>query len=265
MSDWLHNLPVVWMVLVIFGFTYAVTLAIHAIVALLARGERATSFKTISPGMLPPLGILFGLFVAFTASQVWNDIDRASMAVNREASALRAVTVLAASFPGESEGRIRDLVHRYIEEAATQEWPMMAKRSGTLRSVPSLLVEALRLTLALQPSRQGQQLAQSEMVTALDNAFDARRQRIIISQSQVNFLKWSCLLLQAICALFAIAMVHSGNRLASIIALGIFATGVAASALLIASHDRPFTGQISVGPSALLQVMPEADDQPSTR
>jgi hypothetical protein len=27
--------------------------------------------------MLSPLGILFGLFVAFTAAQVWNDTDRA--------------------------------------------------------------------------------------------------------------------------------------------------------------------------------------------
>jgi hypothetical protein len=28
--------------------------------------------------------------------------------------------------------------------------------------------------------------------------------------------------------------------------------------LLIASHDRPFMGEISVGPDPLLQVMPEA-------
>jgi hypothetical protein len=33
---------------------------------------------------------------------------------------------------------------------------------------------------------------------------------------------------------------------------------VAASVLLIASHDRPFMGEISVGPDPLLQVMPEA-------
>ena len=46
--------------------------------------------------MLPPLGIIFGLFVAFTASQVWNDNERANTAVDREASALRAVVVLAA-------------------------------------------------------------------------------------------------------------------------------------------------------------------------
>ena len=55
----------------------------------------------------------------------------------------------------------------------------------------------------------------------------------------------------------AIAMVHSDNRLASGIAMGIFATGVAASMLLILAHDRPFTGEISIKPDPLLQVMPE--------
>jgi multisubunit Na+/H+ antiporter MnhB subunit len=38
--------------------------------------------------------------------------------------------------------------------------------------------------------------------------------------------------MQAVCALIAIAMVHSDSRLASIIAMGIFTTGVAASMLL---------------------------------
>src|SRR6202043_1024965 len=98
MSDWFHELPVPWMALLFFGFTYLLALAIHAGVAALARSGRAKSFKAISPGMLPSLGIIFGLFVAFTAAQVWSDNDRASAAVSREASALRSAMVLAGSF-----------------------------------------------------------------------------------------------------------------------------------------------------------------------
>jgi cytochrome c oxidase subunit IV len=86
---------------------------------------------------------------------------------------------------------------------------------------------------------------------------DARRQRIMLSDSRVNLLKWACLFIQAVSALVAIAMVQSDNRLASIIAMGIFATGVAASTLLILAHDRPFIGEFSIKPDPLLQVMPE--------
>src|SRR6266508_1289244 len=110
MSDWLHNLPVAWMALVVFGFTYLIAAAIHVTVIVLAHGERARSFKAVSPGLLPPLGIIFGLFVAFTAAQVWNDNERAQTAVNREASALRTVVVLSSTFSSDAEAQLRTLI-----------------------------------------------------------------------------------------------------------------------------------------------------------
>ena len=176
MSDWLHNLPVVWMALTVFGATYVTAGLTYAAVTILSVGERARAYKAVSPGMLPPLGILFALFVAFTAAQVWNDTDRANAAVLREASALSAVVMLAASFPGEPEAQIRRLIRRHIEEAATQEWPMMARRTATLTITPPPLAEALRLTLGLETSSRGQENAQREIVTALGNTLDARQQ-----------------------------------------------------------------------------------------
>lgn len=44
-----------------------------------ATGERARTFKGVSPGLLSPLGIMFGLLVAFIAAQVWGDVDRGTI------------------------------------------------------------------------------------------------------------------------------------------------------------------------------------------
>jgi hypothetical protein len=264
MNEWLHNLPILWMALVIFGFTYLVAAAIYFVVSLLAVGERAHSFKAVSSGMLSPIGVIFGLFVAFTAAQVWSDTDWANTAVNREASALRSIVILASSFPGEPEARIRALVRSYIEEAATREWPMMAQRTATLRLALPALVEVLQLNLSMTPATAGQQVAQREMAAAVENALDARRQRIIVSRSEVDPTKWACLFVQAVCVLLVIALVHSDDRLASALTMGVFASGVATCVLLIAAHDRPFTGHISVSASPLLQVMPEAARSSST-
>ena len=55
MNDWLHNLPIVWMALLVFGLTALVTAAIYVVVMVLSVGERARSFKAVSPGLLPPL------------------------------------------------------------------------------------------------------------------------------------------------------------------------------------------------------------------
>ena len=91
MGDWLLNLPIPWMALVIFVAIYLLAAAIYLTVIRLAVGDRARAFKAFSPGMLPPLGIIFGLLVGFVAVQVWNDFDRGKIAVASEASALRAI------------------------------------------------------------------------------------------------------------------------------------------------------------------------------
>src|SRR5690349_2472354 len=139
MSDWLHNLPIPLMAIVIFGFTYLLAGGLLATVRAFANDERAKSFKSISPGMLPVLGIIFGLFVAFTAAQVWNDNDRASFAVSRESSALRDAVLLAAGLPDEQQARLRSLVRDYVQHAAAVEWPQMARGAASLRTAPPAL------------------------------------------------------------------------------------------------------------------------------
>jgi hypothetical protein len=248
-DEWLHNLPVWWMALVVFAITYLAAGGIFATIMALAKGERLRAFKSVSPALLGPMGTVFGLLVVFSVVQIWSDMDRASVAVNREASAIRMVALLAPSFPGEPETQILDLLRHHIDEAVFAEWATMAKQSASLRVAPPALAEALRLAVSLAPNGERQIAAQREM--------DARRQRIILSRSSVNWVKWICLFAQAGCTLTAIAIVHSDNRAGAAIAMGIFATGVAVSVLLIASHDRPFSREISVKPDVLLQVRPE--------
>src|ERR1700722_8073926 len=93
LNNWLHNLPVVWMALVIFGVTYLVAAGSFGVVAVRSVGERGRAFKAGSAAVVPPLCIIFGLFVACTAAQVWGAIEQANAAVTREASALRSVVV----------------------------------------------------------------------------------------------------------------------------------------------------------------------------
>ena len=257
MSNWLHNLPVPWLSLVVFGTTFLIAGLIYLIVMALATDERARWFKGFSPGMLPPLGILFALLAAFVASQVWNDFEQANVAVQREASALRAVVLLTSAFPPETRAHLQALVGRHIENTVAQEWPDMAARQASLKMTPASLAEALQTTLTLVPRGDGQVVAQRELVAALHSALDARRQRIILSGSGVNWVKWTGLLLEAAAALAGIAFVHCDNRKTAALAMALFSTTVAVVVVLILSHDRPFTGPISVRPDPLLQVMPE--------
>jgi cell division protein FtsN len=208
----------------------------HLIVMGLAVGDRARAFKGLSPGMLPPLGIIFGLLVGFIAAQVWSDFEKAKVAVANEASALRTVNLLAANLPAEPRGQIRPLVTQHIDNAVNQEWPAMATQRETLSELPTALIEATQTALAVSPADEGQRTAQREVVDALEQAMEVRRQRIVISQSTLT-------------------TVNSDNQLTCRIALALFATGIALSVLLIAASSHTFTSEISVGPELLKQVI----------
>jgi Protein of unknown function (DUF4239) len=257
MSDWIHSLPLGLMTVLVFAATYGVTALLHSIVLFLARGDRLREFKGVSAALLSPLGVMFGLLVAFLAAQVWGDLDRANAAVNREASALRAVVLLSPSFPGAPGERLRRLVREMIHYNVEVEWPAMAQKEASLRMVPAPHAQALQTAMTLTPNGVGQVEAQRQIVIALENALDARRQRILASRAEVNWVKWMCLLAQAICTLTAIAMVHSDSRGSARFALGLFSTSIAVSILLLLAHDRPFTGQLGIKPAVLLQVEPE--------
>jgi hypothetical protein len=255
MGDWFVNLPLAGMALVVFVASYLLGGGVYLVVTRLAVNDRARAFKAVSPGMLPPLGILFALLVGFIAVEVWGNFDKAKVAVSTEASALRAVVLLAEAFPDEQKTRMYALINRHIDDSVNKEWPAMAQQRVTLSTLPTALIEELHDALVLTPADDSQRAARPEIIKALHTALDARRQRIVISEADVGAVKWAAILLQGLLTLVAIAMVHSDNRLACGITLTLFATGIALSVLLIAAYSRPFTGELSVRPELLKQVI----------
>ena len=156
MGAWLFNLPILWLAAVIFAATYLVAAGVYLVVVGLAVNGVARVFKAFSPQMLTPLGVILGLLVGFVALQTWNDFDKAKVAVDTEASALRVVVVLDESLPEEQRIHLRTLINRHIinrhiDEPVNQEWPEMAQQ---------------RMTLAFPPNRPGRSPAGHALVEA---------------------------------------------------------------------------------------------------
>jgi hypothetical protein len=257
MMDWLYPLPVFWMTAIVVVGIGVVCVLIYVVVFALAGRGWTPAFKGMSPVLLTPLAVVFGLIVGFLCAEVWQDGERANAAVIREAGALRGVTLFAQGFPGPTEARIRDLVRRHIRDAVDKEWPAMARQTSALPPMSEADIEVIDFILSLKPQGEAQVTAQREMVTSLRNAFDARRERLVISRAKINWVKWTVVLVLGTLILVTIALVHSDNRATASIAMGLFATAMAACVVLIASHNEPFTGEISVSPSLLLQVLPK--------
>src|SRR3954454_873352 len=132
MFGWLPNLPVVWIAVVVLAGMGLLAAVIYAVVMRLAAGEHGDAVHAVSPGMLPPMGILFALIVGFLAVGVWGSVDRAQEAVDNEASALRSVVILSENLPPDIGDRMRALIRRQIDTAVDDEWPAMQEHRASL-------------------------------------------------------------------------------------------------------------------------------------
>jgi uncharacterized protein DUF4239 len=256
LTTWLHELSLVSLTLLALGVMLAIAALIYAMVFALGSGARVNAFRAVSPGLLPPLRLLFGLLIGFLAAQAWSDHDRARQAVDHEASSLRSVVLLARSLPAPTQARVDRLVRLQIEGAVNVEWPAMGRGAETLAVAPAPLADLLELVLGLRPRDASEQVAQRELVTSVESAFDARRARVDSSRSSFNWAKWIALYALAVLTLVAIAFVHCGNRLSAALALGLFAAAAAVCVVVIGIQDRPFAGPYRVRPDVLVQVEP---------
>jgi hypothetical protein len=124
-----------------------------------------------------------------------------------------------------------------------------------LQRLPPGLTDAMRLLLSFVPAQPGQQLAQQRAVAALERALEARRDRIILSQTAIAPIQWIVIVMLAALVLLTVAMVHIDRLVTTAINLFVYSTAVAACLALLIVYDGPFAaGGSSVEPTALRDI-----------
>jgi hypothetical protein len=180
---WIESQNTVVITLLGFGFCYALAAIIFGAAVVVSQRPIAVDLKATSPVMLTPLSVIAALLIAFLASRVWANLDHANTDIAREASALRESVLLADEMPGEVRTALRGAVKTYLQFVETEDWPAMAEGRASLRESPPGLADALVLILSFVPAEPGQQVAQQRAVVAVEQALEARRNRILLSKA----------------------------------------------------------------------------------
>ena len=255
MVRWLAHAPLPLLTATIFIAMYlAAALGLTALYLVRQRGHLA-ALGPLSPGLLSPLGLVFGLLVGFLVADVWADRGRAVSAVSEEASALRDVDLLASAFPAQ-QLQIRQLLRDQIDTYVGTEWPQMADGQTTLIVVPEKLVQVQGLALNLPVQTDGQRVAQDRLVSSVERALEARRTRLVLSNSAIDPLRLTGLFLVATTTLAAMGCVQADRLRRAATSLALLATAMAIALTLLVAQAAPFAGYSAIKPGLLLQVRP---------
>jgi hypothetical protein len=255
MLHWVTSQSILVITLVVLGFCYVLTIATFGAAAILSRRAVARELKAASPVTLTPLGIILGLLLAFLSSRVWTNVDQGGEYIGQEASALRQAVLLADALPPDVRKNVRDSIKRHLHFIETVDWPTMGRFQATLQAIPPGLNDAMAAVLSFTPAQPTQQLAQERAVIAIEHAFEARRNRIRLSQRQIAPIQWAVIIVLAMLILVTIAMIHIDNRPATAATLFIFSTAVAVCLILLMAYDRPFAvGGVTLAPTSFREI-----------
>ena len=255
MLHWVESQSILGIALLVFGFCYALTLVIFGAAVILSRRPVAKELKGASPVTLTPLAVILALLLAFLSSRVWTNVDRAGGYVGQEASALRQAVLLADTLPTDVRNNLRESIKRHLHFIETQDWPAMGRGEANLQAIPAGLTDAMAAILSFAPVQPSQQLAQERALVAIENALEARRDRIRLSQVQIAPIQWLVIVVLTILILVTIAMIHIDNRTAMAATLLIFSTAVALCLVLLMVYDRPFAfGGVTLAPTTFREV-----------
>jgi hypothetical protein len=231
--------------LLVFGLCYMLTAAIFCLAAILSRRAVARGLKVVVQ-VVPPLGMILGLLIGFLADRVWSNFDRANQYVGQEAGALRETILLTNALPPDVRTAVRKAVKKHLDFMESEEWPAMASGRATLQSIAVALAEAMTALLSFTPAQSNQQLAQQRALVAIEQALEARRNRVLLSQAEIAPIQWIAIIVIAVLILITLAMVLIEQRLATAITMFIYSTAVAICLVLLLVYDR------RLGPAVLL-------------
>jgi hypothetical protein len=255
---WIEAQSTAVITLLAFTICYMLTGAIFWFASILSHRAIARELKGVAPVTLTPLGVILGLVIAFLASRVWTNLDRAGEYVGQEASALRETALLANSLPPDVSRDVRQAIRKHVHFLEANEWPAMARQQANLQTIPGGLTEALSAVLSFASVQSNQRVAQERAVVAIEQALQARRNRIRLSQAEIAPIQWIIIIVLAALVLLTLALIHIHDRVAMAVTMFIFSTAVAICLVLLMVYDRPFgAGGFVIQPTVLRDVVPD--------
>lgn len=212
------------------------------------------AWRGLSPPFVNVIGVLFALTLAFLANDTWNAHDRATNAVFQEAGALRSIEALSRHLPDPTRAKVDQALQTYIRLSVEVEWPRLADRHGSPETSEALgvLLEVLSgpdVARALHPTSHAQVLEQAITIRT------AREQRMALSQTHVNPLKWLGMAFLGLVTMVSISMVYIDTPKAELLAVLLFAAAAGPTAAIVLVQGNPYLEPSAVKPTPLMEVL----------
>lgn len=247
---WLYDLPTAVMVslfsLAFVGFTWVGAIFIRPFLRLLVRSQ--PGLNDIVGYVLSSHCVFFGLLLGLLAVGTYQSMSDIEKVIVREAGLLRAFYRSMQSYPEPVRSEALPLIKEYVRYVIEDSWPQQRRGIVSEGGVPRMNAVQSKL-FAFEPQTKGQEILHDKTVEQFNQMAEVRRQRIQSANSGISPIMWYVV---GVGSLITVVMVWLfDTRLTSQFILGgALALFLGTVVSLIVAMDRPFNGDVSIGPEA---------------
>ena len=212
--------------------------------------SRCATLTGVEPAMIGAVGLLFGLFAAFLANDIWSRNQVAAHAVFQESDAIRTLARYAEGMSPKAQQAMQAALSDYAVTVIEQDWPKMLEgtRSKELlprvRTISSLIISG-DLGKEAGPGMQGR------MIDAFTQLRDARQARLQIAECRKLTIKWYALIIFGLLTQVAIGLVHITRPRPNLAAQLVFAAAFASCLSILMLNEFPFSAMNPVSAEPL--------------
>lgn len=207
------------------------------------------------------VGVVYGVYLAFTAVIVWEHFDTTSSIVAREAEEVSELWHDAGGLP--DAATLRPLWREYARTVAAEDWKAMEASDGA--PMPSGRVYRAiwqRYTaMRIEPGDTTGAAFLAESLRVLNELAATRRERLNADEAVVPPMMWTFVLAGGIGIVAMTLMIGVQHRGLQIGVTAFVAALLAFAILIVAALADPFGGDVSVKPTAFVKVVRMMDGE----
>jgi|GEM_PF-1747208 len=208
----------------------------------------------VESAIIGAVALLFGLFAAFLANDIWQRNQIAQQSVVQEADAIRTLARYTEGMSPNYSEDMRAALSDYTKTVIEKDWPQMAVGSRStellskVRAISAMIVSG-NLGKEAGPTIQGR------MLDAFTAIRENRQIRVQLAESRTLTIKWYALMVFGLLTQVAIAFVHVHRPREQMIAQTIYGLALSACLIILITNEFPFSHLNPVSPEPLIKAM----------
>ncbi|MDQ4099171.1 MAG: DUF4239 domain-containing protein [Chloroflexota bacterium] len=249
--------------LFIFG-SVAISLAVLWIVRRVVPHQTLTPHNEVSGFVYAAIGVIYAVLVGFAVITVWEEIRDAESNAIHEANAAADLYRLAGGLPEPTRQAVRDGVLAYATAVIDIEWDAMYDRSAPSDKAVAQMDALWQALSQVQPTTDTQTEFIGQSLQQLDELSEARRQRLIDSESGLPGLLWAALIAGAALTVLFPCVFGVENGVLHALIIATLAATLGLLLFLTYDLDNPYSGDVRLSPEGFTHLLEQFTASPPT-